>query len=68
MLSMTTIDGTADYASDDTGQLTDADYDYQTDEDYSYDSNGNRTNTGYTTGPNNQLLTSSDGVTTYRYE
>ena len=32
-----------------------ADYDYQTDETYSYDANGNRTNTGYTTGDANRL-------------
>ncbi len=37
------IDGTAGYTSDDLGQLTWADYDYQTDESYTYDDNGNRT-------------------------
>ncbi len=68
MTALETIDGTVDYTHDNTDQLTGADYDYQTDENYQYDSNGNRTNTGYTTGPNNQLLTSSDGVTTYTYE
>ena len=57
------IDGTADYTSDNTAQLTGADYDYQTDESYTYDANGNRTISGYVTGDDNQLL--ADG--TYRY-
>ena len=30
------IDGTADYTSNDTSQLTGADYNYQTDESYTY--------------------------------
>ena len=53
-------DGTSDYAYDNTGQLTGVDHDFQTDESYSYDENGNRTNTGYTTGTNNRLT--SDGT------
>jgi RHS repeat-associated protein len=60
------VDGTADYTSDATGQLTAADYDYQTDESYEYDANGNRVRANgstYTTGTNNRLV--SDG--TYRY-
>ncbi|GAB6188113.1 hypothetical protein [Thermopirellula anaerolimosa] len=60
------VDGTADYTSDATGQLTAADYDYQSDESYQYDANGNRVTangSSYATGMNNQLL--SDG--TYRY-
>jgi len=56
-------DGTADYANDNTGQLTGADYDYQADESYQYDENGNRVNNGYAVGTNNQMT--SDG--TYRY-
>jgi RHS repeat-associated protein len=36
------------------------------DEAYSYDANGNRTNSGYATGGNNQLL--SDGVYNYQYD
>ncbi len=59
-------DGTSDYAYDDTGQLTSVDHDYQTDENYSYDENGNRTNTGYTTGDNNRLT--SDGTFNYTYD
>jgi RHS repeat-associated protein len=61
-----TIDGTADYTYDDTDQLVGADYSYQTDETYSYDANGNRTNTGYDTDPNNRLA--SDGVYNYEYD
>jgi len=60
------VDGTADYTSDATGQLTAADYNYQDDESYQYDANGNRVlanGQSYTTGSNNRLL--SDG--TYRY-
>ena len=33
---------------------------------YSYDLNGNRTNTGYQTGPDNRLL--SDGTWSYSYD
>jgi YD repeat-containing protein len=33
---------------------------------FSYDANGNRTMSGYTTGPGNQLLT--DGTWTYTYD
>jgi len=63
---VSTLDGTADYSYDDTNQLTGADYDYQTDEAYTYDANGNRTNTGYTTGTNNQMT--SDGTYRYQYD
>ncbi len=50
----------------DRDQLVSADYDYQDDEDYSYDGTGNRTNDGYVTGTNNQLL--SDGTYNYEYD
>jgi RHS repeat-associated protein len=67
------IDGVADYTNDDTGQLTAAEYTAGAglptappDEQYVYDENGNRMNNGYTTGPNNQLL--SDGIHTYTYD
>ena len=60
------IDGEVDYTHDDTNQLTDADYDYQSDENYTYDENGNRTNGGYVTGTNNQLL--EDGTYRYAYD
>jgi len=58
-------DGTVTYASDSTGQLTGATGGPST-ETYSYDSNGNRTNAGYVTGWNNELL--SDGVYNYEYD
>jgi RHS repeat-associated protein len=63
---VTSADGTTDYTYDATSQLTGADHSYQTDESYSYDSNGNRTMSGYDTGPNNQLL--SDGTYDYEYD
>ncbi len=59
-------DGSVTYSYDDTDQLTGADYDYQTDELYAYDKTGNRTNTGYSTGSNNQLL--SDGTFNFTYD
>jgi RHS repeat-associated protein len=59
-------DGIQDYTYDSTNQLTTADHTTQTDEAYSYDANGNRTNTGYGTGTNNQLLT--DGTYNYEYD
>ncbi len=55
--SASTTDGTVDYSYDTTDQLTGADYtSSQTDESYSYDSNGNRTNTGYSTGTRQPLV------------
>jgi RHS repeat-associated protein len=62
----TSDDGTTDYEYDKTDQLTAADHDYQTDESYSYDANGNRTNTGYTTGDDNQLT--NDGTFSYEHD
>jgi RHS repeat-associated protein len=59
-------DGTQDYIYDSTNQLTGADHTTQADEAYSYDANGNRTNAGYGTGTNNQLLT--DGTYDYIYD
>jgi RHS repeat-associated protein len=47
-------------------QLLGIDHSNQTDETYGYDDNGNRTTTGYQTGPNNQLL--SDATYTYAYD
>ena len=54
------------YANND--ELKTADYSLttRTNEAYSYDANGNRTNTGYVTGTNNQL--SSDGTYAYTYD
>ena len=59
-------DGTSNYNYDSRGQLTGANNTNQANEAYSYDANGNRTNTGYQTGANNQLL--SDGTYNYIYD
>jgi RHS repeat-associated protein len=71
--SVTSVDGTANYSYDPTGQLTGATYSSSNPqslipnpESYSYDFNGNRTNTGYVTGPDNELL--SDGTYNYAYD
>jgi RHS repeat-associated protein len=55
-----------DYANN--NELKVADYSPTTriDEAYTYDANGNRTNTGYVTGSNNQL--SADGKYSYTYD
>jgi RHS repeat-associated protein len=59
-------DGTSNYNYDSRDQLTSTDHSYQTDEAYTYDANGNRTNAGYQTGQNNQLL--ADGTYNYTYD
>jgi RHS repeat-associated protein len=70
--SATSADGTANYSYDPAGQLTGATYSNpqslipNPSESYSYDANGNRTNTGYVTGPDNELL--SDGTYNYSYD
>jgi RHS repeat-associated protein len=64
---ITDVDGSTTYSYDLSDELTGADRPGTTgDEAYSYDANGNRTNNGYVTGVNNQLL--SDGVYTYTYD
>jgi RHS repeat-associated protein len=62
----TTPDGVSDFTYDDTDQLVDAEHSVQADESYVYDDNGNRINTGYVTGENNQLQ--SDGKFNYEYD
>ncbi|WP_017327099.1 RHS repeat-associated core domain-containing protein [Synechococcus sp. PCC 7336] len=57
-------DGVSNFTYDARDQLTSAEHGFQTDEAYSYDANGNRTNVGYLTGPNNQLLEDEQ----YRYD
>ena len=47
-------------------EVTPATHSYQANEAYNYDANGNRTNTGYSTGANNRLL--SDGTFNYQYD
>ena len=69
LTSMTTGDGTTDYAHDASGQLSAADSDYTDDEAYTYDDAGNRLTSSdatYTIGTNNQLL--ADGTYTYTYD
>jgi RHS repeat-associated protein len=51
------------YSYDRANQVTGATHSFQGPEGFSYDGAGNRTNPGYTTGPNNELL--SDGTYTY---
>jgi RHS repeat-associated protein len=61
-LTAQTLNGTTtSYSYDATGQVTGAGG-----AGYSYDANGNRTLTGYQTGPGNQLL--SDGTWNYSYD
>jgi RHS repeat-associated protein len=67
--TLTTIDGTATYDYDHDSQVTSATYtgtNQPANESYTFDANGNRTNTGYTTGTNNQLT--SDGTFNYAYD
>lgn len=59
-------DGTSNYNYDSTDQLIGTDHSYQNDESYTYDANGNRTNSGYSTGTDNRLLT--DGKYNYEYD
>ncbi|MEG3928320.1 RHS repeat-associated core domain-containing protein, partial [Microcoleus sp. T3_D1] len=62
------VDGVTNYTYDKNNQLTVADHSNSNkpDESFSYDANGNRTNSGYQTGSNNQL--NSDGVYNYAYD
>jgi RHS repeat-associated protein len=60
------VDGTTNYTYDATDQLTGAISTSQPSENFSYDLNGNRTNTGYQTGPDNQLM--SNGTFKYTYD
>ena len=66
LTQVTSIDGPSIFDYDVTDQLTSADHTAQGDENYGYDLNGNRTNAGYQTGGNNQLLT--DGTYNYTYD
>ena len=63
----TTPDGTDAYTYDKDGQLlSDSATGSQANLSFSYDSNGNRANTGYSTGPDNEVL--SDGTYNYTYD
>ena len=67
LTSCTSIDGTATYHYDPTGQLVGADYTGgQANESYAWDANGNRVNAGYVIGADNRLL--SDGAYRYSYD
>jgi RHS repeat-associated protein len=67
LTSCTSIDGTANYSYDPTGQLLAASYtDGQASESYAWDANGNPAGSGDVVGPNNELL--SDGTYTYTYD
>jgi hypothetical protein len=62
------VDGTATYSYDSINEVTGATYtgtNQPANESYSFDKNGNRTNTGYSTGTNNQLT--SDGTFNFTY-
>jgi RHS repeat-associated protein len=65
-----TVSATRTFDYDDAGQLTGDSTDFASGTDFAttftYDANGNRTNTGYTTGTNNQLT--SDGTWNYTYD
>jgi YD repeat-containing protein len=62
--SYTGPEGTLNYSYDKGGELTGVSGAAQTS--YSYDANGNRTLSGYQTGPGNELL--NDGQFTYTYD
>jgi hypothetical protein len=59
------IDGLTSFTYDTTNQIASSDHTGQADKAYDYDLNGNR-DTGYTTGPNNRVL--SDGTYDYEYD
>ena len=61
-----TFDGTTDYTSDSTGQLTATTGGAAPAESYSFDTNGNRNGTGIVVGANNQFL--FDGTYTYSFD
>jgi RHS repeat-associated protein len=62
--SYTSPEGTLNYSYDKDGELTGVSGVAQAS--YSYDANGNRTMSGYQTGPGNELL--NDGQFTYTYD
>ena len=65
--SNNTIDGTVNYSYNPTNQFTGASSsNSQLNLSNTYDANGNRTNTGDVTGPDNELL--SDGTYNYTYD
>ena len=65
-MTQTSIDGTSTFQYDQSSQVTAATHTGQVSENYQYDSNGNRTNTGTSTGTNNRLL--ADDKYDYQYD
>jgi RHS repeat-associated protein len=65
-VTQSSADGSTTYQYDAASQVTAATHTSQTSESYQYDANGNRTNTGITTGGNNRLL--SDDRYDYQYD
>ncbi|WP_017327113.1 RHS repeat domain-containing protein [Synechococcus sp. PCC 7336] len=53
---LVSIDGVSSFSYDERSQLISAEHSFQTDEVYTYDANGNRTNDGSRSGPDNRLL------------
>ncbi|MFN9198506.1 MAG: hypothetical protein ACK5WR_10575, partial [Planctomycetaceae bacterium] len=65
-VTQTSIDGTSTFQYDQSNQVIAATHTGQVSENYQYDSNGNRTNTGTSTGTNNRLR--SDDKYDYHYD
>ncbi|MFN6107543.1 MAG: RHS repeat domain-containing protein, partial [Planctomycetaceae bacterium] len=65
-VTQTSVDGTSTFQYDQSSQVTAVTHTGQVSENYQYDSNGNRTNTGTSTGTNNRLL--SDDRYDYQYD
>jgi RHS repeat-associated protein len=65
-VTTSSVDGSTAYQYDAASQVTAATHTSQASESYQYDANGNRTNTGTSTGGNNRLL--SDDRYDYQYD
>ncbi len=55
-MTQSSVDGTSTFQYDQSSQVTGVTHTGQVSENYQYDGNGNRTNTGTSTGANNRLL------------
>ena len=66
LTGLTSADGTAAFAYDAAGQLTDAHYSYQPDESFGYDANGNRVVAGAVLPEADRVF--DDGTYTYAYD
>ena len=65
-VTQSSADGTSTFQYDAASQVTGATHTGQVGESYQYDANGNRTNTGVTSGPNNRLM--ADDRYDYQYD